>query len=223
MAGLGADAIEVWNEQNIDREWPGGSIDPGRYTQLLSAAYNAIKGRNPNTMVISGAPSPTGFFGGGCGGGGCDDAPYLRGMAAAGAANYADCIGIHYNEGIVPPSQTSGDPRGNGGHYTRYFWGMINTYTSSIGGRPLCFTELGYLSPQGLGSLPGAFAWAGNVTVAQQAAWLDQAVSLAASSGRVNMVIIWNVDFTSWGSDPEAGYAIIRPDGTCPACDALGS
>jgi uncharacterized protein YraI len=223
VAALGADAIEVWNEMNIDREWPSGSIDPGRYTQLLAQSYNAIKSRSPGTMVISGAPAPTGFFGGGCGGGGCDDAPYLRGMAAAGAASYADCIGIHYNEGIVPPSQTSGDPRGNGGHYTRYFWGMINTYTSSIGGRPLCFTELGYLSPEGLGSLPGGFAWAGNVTVAQQAAWLDQAVSLAAGSGRVNMVIVWNVDFTGWGSDPHAGYAMMRPDGTCPACDALGS
>jgi uncharacterized protein YraI len=224
VAALGADAIEVWNEQNIDREWPGGSIDPGRYTQLLAQAYNAIKSRNPATMVISGAPSPTGFFGGGCGGGGCDDAPYLRGMAAAGAASYADCIGIHYNEGIIPPSQTSGDPRGNSGHYTRYFWGMINTYTSSIGGRPLCFTELGYLSPEGLGPLPGGFAWAGNVTVAQQAAWLDQAASLAAGSGRVNMVIVWNIDYTGWGgSDPQAGYAIMRPNGTCPACDALGS
>ncbi len=224
VAGLGADAIEVWNEQNIDREWPAGSIDPGRYTQLLAQSYNAIKSRNPGTMVISGAPAPTGFFSGGCGGGGCDDAPYLRGMAAAGAASYADCIGIHYNEGIIPPSQTSGDPRGNGGHYTRYFWGMVNTYAASIGGRPLCFTELGYLSPEGLGALPGGFAWAANVTVAQQAAWLDEAVSLAAGSGRVNMVIIWNVDYTGWGgSDPQAGYAIMRPDGTCPACLALGS
>jgi uncharacterized protein YraI len=222
VAGLGADAIEVWNEQNIDREWPGGSIDPGRYTQLLALSYNAIKGTNPNTMVISGAPAPTGFFNG-CGGGGCDDAPYLRGMAAAGAASYMDCVGIHYNEGIVPPSQTSGDPRGSSGHYTRYFWGMINTYAGSLGGRPLCFTELGYLTPEGLGPLPGAFAWAGNVTVSQQAQWLDQAVSLAAGSGRVNMVIVWNVDFSGWGSDPHAGYAIMRPDGSCPACAALGS
>lgn len=221
VAALGADAIEVWNEQNIDREWPAGAIDPGRYTQLLAQSYNAIKGANGGTMVISGAPAPTGFFGG-CSPNGCDDAPYIAGMAAAGAARYMDCVGVHYNEGIIPPSQRSGDPRSE--HYTRYFWGMVNTYSNAFGGaKPLCFTELGYLSPEGFGALPGGFAWAQNVTLAQQAAWLDQAVSLAAGSGRVRLLIIWNVDFTGFGADPQAGYAMIRPDGSCPACVALGS
>jgi hypothetical protein len=221
LAGLGTDAIEVWNEQNIDREWPSGSIDPGRYTQMLAQAYNAIKSVNPNTLVISGALAPTGFFGG-CHGAGCDDAPYISGMAAAGAANYMDCLGIHYNEGIVSPSQTSGDPRSE--HYTRYFWGMVNTYWNAFGGRrPLCFTELGYLSPEGFGALSPGFAWAGGTSVAQHAAWLDQAVSLAGSSGKVRLLIIWNVDFQGFGVDPMAGYAIIRPDGSCPACNALAS
>ncbi|MBI5671621.1 MAG: SH3 domain-containing protein [Chloroflexi bacterium] len=221
-AAEGADAIEIWNEQNIDREWAGGSISPASYTELLRQSYNAIKAVNPNTMVISGALAPTGYFGG-CSGGGCDDNAYLAGMAAAGAANYMDCIGVHYNEGIIPPNQTSGDPRGNSGHYSRYFWGMVDTYYNAFGGaRPLCFTELGYLSPEGFGGLPDAFAWAGGTSVAEQAAWLDSAVSLASSSGKVRLLIVWNVDFSNYGSDPMAGYAMIRPDGSCPACDALG-
>ena len=61
VAGLargGADAIEVWNEMNIDREWPSGLISGANYTQMLSAAYHAIKSANPGTMVISGAPAP---------------------------------------------------------------------------------------------------------------------------------------------------------------------
>lgn len=218
-AALGADAIEVWNEQNIDREWPAGFIDPGRYTQLLAQSYNAIKSNNSNTLVISGALAPTGFFGG-CSPNGCDDAPYIAGMAASGAANYMDCLGIHYNEGIVPPSQTSGDPRSE--HYTRYFWGMINTYWSAFGGRrPLCFTELGYLSPEGYGPLPGHFGWAANTSVAEHAAWLGDAVRLSRSSGRVRLLIIWNVDFTIYGEDPMGGYAMIRPGGDCPACRAI--
>jgi hypothetical protein len=135
-------------------------------------------------------------------------------MAAAGAASYMDCIGIHYNEGIIPPSQQSGDPRGNSGHYTRYFWGMVNTYYNAFGGaRRLCFTELGYLTPEGYGGLPGSFSWAAGTTVAEQAQWLAQATSLSASSG--------NVDSTTWNSDPQAGYAIIRPGGGCPACETL--
>ncbi len=217
------DAIEVWNEQNIDREWPAGQISPQAYVQsMLAPAYNAIKGANAGIMVISGAPAPTGAFGGGCSASGCDDAAYVAGMAAAGAANYMDCIGIHYNEGIISPNQTSGDPRGNSSHYTRYFWGMTNAYYNAFGGsRQLCYTELGYLSPEGYGGLPGGFSWAGNVTVAQQAQWLAEATSLAANSGKVRMLIVWNVDSTTWGNDPQAGYAIIRKDGSCPACGTL--
>ncbi|MCS7072389.1 MAG: hypothetical protein NZM00_12860, partial [Anaerolinea sp.] len=49
------DAIEVWNEPNIDREWPAGQINGANYTRLLAAAYNAIKSANPGVIVISGA------------------------------------------------------------------------------------------------------------------------------------------------------------------------
>jgi len=220
LAGLGADAIEVWNEMNIDREWPAGQINPSAYVNnMLIPAYNSIKATNPNTLVVSGAPAPTGFFGG-CGGNGCDDAPYIAGMAAAGAANYMDCVGIHYNEGIVPPSQRSGDPRSE--HYSRYFWGMVDAYRASFS-KPLCFTEIGYLSPEGYGPLPGGFAWAGDTSVAEHAAWLGQARDLAASSGVVRLFIVWNVDFTQYGSDPQGGYAIIRPGGGCPACAELAN
>jgi hypothetical protein len=222
VAALGPNAIEVWNEQNIDREWPAGQISPSTYVNsMLAPAYNAIKAANPNVMVISGAPAPTGFFGG-CGGGGCNDDLYVAGMAAAGAASYMDCIGIHYNEGIISPSQTSGDPRSPSAHYTRYFWGMINTYSNAFGGsRPLCFTELGYLSGDDYGGVPGGFAWAGTTSISEHAQWLAEAVSLSSSSGRVRMLIVFNVDFTHYSADPQAGYAMIRKDGSCPACETL--
>ena len=224
VAALGADAIEVWNEPNIDREWPAGQINGGNYTRLLAAAYNAIKTANPNVMVISGAPAPTGFFGAaGCAAGGCNDDAFMSQMAQAGAASYMDCVGLHYNEGIIPPSQGSGDPRGS---YPTYFFGsMINRGYSPFGGRPVCFTELGYLSPEGFDTpLPGNFAWAANTSVAEHAAWLAEAASIAANSGRVRLMIVWNVDFPFYTStDPMGGYAMFRPGGNCPACDTLGS
>ncbi|MBK9052459.1 MAG: SH3 domain-containing protein [Chloroflexi bacterium] len=222
VAALGPDAIEVWNEMNIDREWPAGQISPSTYTtSMLAPAYQAIKAANANVMVISGAPAPTGFYGG-CSGAGCNDDQYVAGMAAAGAANYMDCIGIHYNEGIIPPSQTSGDPRSE--HYTRYFWGMVNAYYNAFGGsRKLCFTELGYLSGDGYPGIPGGFSWASGTSVAEHAAWLAEATSLAGNSGKVRMLIVFNVDFTYYdpNGDPQAGYGMIRPDGGCPACDTL--
>jgi len=222
VAALGPNAIEIWNEMNIDREWPAGQISPASYvTSMLAPAYNAIKAANPGVMVISGAPAPTGFFGG-CGGGGCNDDLYVAGMAAAGAASYMDCIGIHYNEGIISPNQTSGDPRNPSNHYTRYFWGMVNTYWNAFGGaRPLCFTELGYLSGTDYGGVPAGFSWAGSTSVSQHAQWLAEAASLAAGSGKVRMMIVFNVDFTTYGADPQAGYAMVRADGSCPACETL--
>ncbi len=220
-AAAGADAIEIWNEPNIDREWPGGMIHGATYTELLAAAYTAIKARAPNTIVISAAPAPTGFFGvEGCGTGGCNDDIFLEQMAFAGAQNYLDCVGLHHNDGIVSPLQTSGDPRGN--YPTYYLQGLISRVPAEFSGKPLCFTEIGYLSPEGYGSLPGNFGWAGGTTVADQAQWLAQAVQVARSTGRVKLMIVWNLNFTSYtSSDPMAGYAIQRRDGSCPACDTL--
>lgn len=220
VASLGPDAIEVWNEPNIDREWPNGTISGANYTRLLAAAYNTIKSANANVMVISGAPAPTGFFGG-CAAAGCDDNVFLRQMANAGAAQYMDCAGAHYNEGIISPDQRSGDPRG--GHYSRYFYGMLDLYSGAFG-RPVCWTELGYLSGEGWGELPSFFAWASTTTLAQHAEWLGRAASLSRASGRVRLMIVWNVDFTDVrGNDPQGGYAIVRPDGSCPACGQLAA
>jgi spore germination protein YaaH len=221
VAARGPDAIEVWNEQNLDREWPHGQISAASYTEMLRQAYQAIKSANGNVLVISGAPAPTGAENAYPGAVENDDR-FVREMVAAGALQYMDCLGAHYNEGITPPSQTSGDPRDN--YYTRYFWGMVNTYWNITGGqKPLCFTELGYLTPEGYPPLPGSFGWAQNVTLAQQAAWLAQAVALASQSGKVRLIIVWNVDFSAYGSDPQGGYAMIRPGGGCPACDALAA
>jgi len=221
LAAAGADAIEVWNEPNIDRQWPRGLISGAQYTQMLSAAFQAIKARNGGTLVISGAPAPTGGLG--CSTNGCNDDAYIAQMAAAGARNFMDCVGIHYNAGTVPPNATSGAPVGSATHYSWYYPSMVNLYSRTFPQKPLCFTEIGYVTGQGYGPLPGGFSWANNVTVANQAEWLGQAVRIARSSGIVRLFIIWNLDSTVYGDDPQAGYAIIRPDGTCPACNTIAA
>jgi hypothetical protein len=223
LARQGADGIEVWNEMNIDREWPAGDINPARYVELLRRAYGAIKAANDGTLVISGAPAPTGFFGG-CSPTGCDDKPYIEGLVAAGGLNYMDCLGLHYNEGVVSPLQTSGDPRGNPNYYTRYYQTMVDTYFNAASGqKKLCFTELGYLSGEEWGSLPGGFSWFPpiNMTVAQHAQYLGLAAQLSRDQGKVRLMIIFNVDLKTFGADPQAGYAIVRPNGSCPACETL--
>ncbi|MBW4436618.1 MAG: hypothetical protein KME04_05760 [Pleurocapsa minor GSE-CHR-MK-17-07R] len=221
VAGYGPDAIEVWNEPNLDREWPEGMISGTMYAEMLRLAYTAIKGTNSNVMVISGAPAPTGAEAA-YPGKVMNDNTWIAQLVQAGGLQYMDCLGAHYNEGIVSPTQNGGDPRDN--YYTRYFGGMLNTYWNLINGqRPICWTELGYLTPEGFPPLNEYFAWAQNVSLAQQAAWLAEAAALSSQSGRVRLLIVWNIDFTVYGSDPQAGYAIVRPGGGCPACDALAA
>ncbi len=224
VAMLGPGAIEIWNEPNIDREWPSGQVSPEAYTEMLRQGYEAINAVDQDIIVISGAPAPTGFFGGACTGTGCDDRPFLQRMASAGAGQYMDCIGAHYNEGIVSPTQRSGDPRGNASHYSRYFGTMLDVYHGAFGGQlPICWTELGYVTPEGFEQdAPAGFEWGNNNTLEEHALWLGQAAQLSRDSNRVDIMIVWNVDFEAAAPDPSGMYAIIRPDGTCPACTTLG-
>jgi hypothetical protein len=234
MAAAGADAIEIWNEPNIDREWQNGHISPQAYTNLLCTAYRSIKAANSGTAVISAAPAPTGYFGG-CGANGCDDQPWLEGLRNAGAAQCMDYIGAHHNQGATSPSARSNHPNDPGSTHTSYFFlPQTQLYYNIFGGaRRVFYTEMGYVTPEGTCAcgLPSNFDWGNGTSLAEQSAWLSEAVQLSISTGMVRCVIVWNVDYVRndccecnpqvRDCDPQASFAIIRPGGACPTCDAL--
>ncbi|MEM7119490.1 MAG: CAP domain-containing protein [Chloroflexota bacterium] len=209
------DAVEVWNEMNIDFEWPVGEIDPNQYVnEMLRPVYEAIKTTNPNIMVISGAPAPTGFDNGTHA---WASLRYFQGLAAAGITLYADCIGVHYNAGATSPYATDGHPAG--AYFDWYLQPSLqSTYVALGGKRPLCITELGYLSGAGYPELPANFWWANQTTNEQQAQWLAEALTAVNDLGYVRLAIVFNVDIHHWGADPQGGYAILRPGGDCPFC-----
>ena len=94
-------AIEVWNEQNLDREWTtANGISPEDYVQFLQVAYETIKAHDPNIIVISGALSPTGISNWVSS---ADDFEYMDRALAAGMINYADCVGAHHNGYNIAP------------------------------------------------------------------------------------------------------------------------
>ena len=215
------EAIEVWNEMNLNTEWPAGQINPTTYiANMLAPAYLAIKENSPETIVISGALASTGVDDGIYV---WSDARYARGMAQAGAAQYADCIGFHYNAGATSPRAVAGHPADAGdGHYSWYFGPTTEVYRRAFrSADPLCLTEIGFLSGEGYPPLPSDWFWAKGTTEADQAAWLGESVRYAREMGDIRLMIVWNVDFTTWTDDPKAGFAILRPDGSCPACAAL--
>jgi hypothetical protein len=237
LARLKADAIQIWNQQNLDYFWQSNQldpIDPAAYINLLHQSYKAIKAANPDTMVIIGAPAPTSAqsaFPGKM----MNDDLYYRGMAEAYSAlgePAADCIGMTYIEGTVAPDQTTG---AKGNYPTRYFPTMLRrAYTPfQSTGLPLCITEFGYMAGHNLeAQLDGilkpfftdGFEWAKDITAEQQAEWLAGGIKIAAemSSIRIPMVMIWRIN--SWPLNPAiSAYSIIRPDGSCPACTTIAA
>ncbi len=215
------DGIEIWNEMNIDFEWPVGEIDPAVYVeQMLKPAYEAIKAADEGILVISGAPAPTGFDNGR---NAWADDRYVAGMVQAGAADYLDCVGVHYNGGATSPRAISGHPAGD--FYGWYFQPALDMVFRAFGGqKPLCLTEIGYLTDNDFHdrSVPDRFWWAAGTSVENHARWLVEAKQAAADSGFVRLFIIFSMDIYHWdNNDPQTGYAIFRPQGNCPACEAL--
>ncbi|MBN8638324.1 MAG: LysM peptidoglycan-binding domain-containing protein [Anaerolineae bacterium] len=222
VAALSPDAIQVWNNQNMESGWADDRVSAAAYTDLLRVAYSAIKTANPAVTVISGAPVPTPLFAS-CLPSGCEDGAYMRQMADAGAANYADCIGVQYTQGALAPYVSTGDRRSLPDHHSYYFTPLLDTVAGIFPDKPLCITRIGYLTSAGLPALPTAYEWATNTSLSEQAEWLAQAALQARNDGRVQLFIVWNVDSTVYGDNPEAGYAIVRSDGECIACIALNA
>lgn len=224
FARLGVHAIEVWNEANIDREWPKGQIGGASYVQFLAKAFNAIKAANPNTLVVSAGPAPTGAAGAqtACSQNQsiCNDDVWYREVAAAGGARYMDCVGVHYNEGTTSPTQSSGAAQGDN-FPTRYYGTNLNRALAPFPGKQACITEIGYLTSAGYGPLPGNFTWAAGTDINEHAQWLGQAVDVAQAAGNVRLLIVFNFNLTVYTDDPQGGYAMVRPDGTCPACATI--
>jgi hypothetical protein len=189
---------------------------------MLRAAHEAITRANPDIYLITGAPAPTqaqAAFPGQI----MNDDAFYEGLADAGADQYADCIGAQYVEGAVGPDQSSGDPRDDYG--TRYLGRMLQRAAVPFRNTrmPVCLTSLGYVSWEGVeGGVPVGWEWSSATTAANQSEWLAEAIQTLAefSSVRVALVNVWRFDAAP-GDVISAGYAMIRPDGSCPACDAI--
>jgi hypothetical protein len=214
LAALDVEGIEIWPEMN-----GAAQIAPEAYAQILGLSYSAIKTANPAVLVILGGPASIAA--------GQQDTAYTwttgttyDALASAGAGQYADCIGVHYTLGAVAPDATGGDVRGSEPVY--FLPALLDLATGAFPGRALCVTRLGYLSPEGAGTLPDGYGWAQMTTAAQQAQWLASAVQVLAARGDVRLAVLWAMDGTGLDApDLAGGYALQRPDGSCPACDAL--
>ena len=224
-------AIEVWNEQNLDREWDtAGGVDPERYVEMLRLSYQAIKSRDSNIIVVSGALSPTAgrqtdpnnpdrvIW--------MDDFDYMDQMIALDVLSYCDCVGAHHNginmppdvawdEGYDDPTAQFRGPFDNPHHswsFQSTLWGYHERIKAAGSDKPLCVTEFGWASAEGFEGYPPGFEFALDNTLEEQAEWDVQAFELMREWGFVRLAFLWNLNYSQlgWGPrDPNAPYALI--------------
>jgi LysM repeat protein len=198
------DAYEIWNEQNLRREWntPKG-ISAASYVELLRLAFTAIKLSDPSAIVVTGGLAPTGFNDGV---NAIDDRVYLRQMYAAGAAEWSDAIGAHPNGWANPPDSTccrNNRPAVPGwdDHPSFFFKQTLSDYREIMvqngdSGTYIWATEFGWGSNDGLNvEPPPDYAFVAYTSLDEQASYLTRAFQLGREWGYVGPMFIWNLNF----------------------------
>ena len=231
-------AIEVWNEQNLDREWTSvHGLNAERYVELLRATYQTVKALEPGIIVISGALSPTGVDDGASA---VDNFKYMERQIDAGALDWTDCVGAHHNGYNVSPDyrylDIPDDPtaifRGpfTNKHHSWSFRSTLEGYAQRISaaGRDtkLCVTKFGWPSSEDLTGSRQGFEFSLDNSLAEQAEWIPKAMSNMEAWGFVWLAIVWNFNFAPQAgydiSNDNVPYSLIGPDFTFrPAYDSI--
>lgn len=163
--GTKVSAYEIWNEEDSSAWWAGGP-NATAYTQLLKAAYPAIKAADPSATVVLG-----GLTG--------NDYEFLEGVYQAGGKGYFDAVGVHTDTACDKLSPYEFLRGQNDRLVTDSFLAYREVHAVMLANgdeKPIWMTELSWRTtnatcPEG--------AWAGQtaegVSEEQQATYLQQA------------------------------------------------
>lgn len=206
-------AIEIWNEPNLRREW-GGPINQQsarQYVELLGAAYTAAKQANPKIIVVTAGLSPTGVDN--------DDVrpddTYLKWLYEAGMAGKYDALGLHANGQAPDPTATPGSlPNFN--HPSFYFRRVEQLRAiqeaAGEGARPVWILEFGWTSDR----VHEAYAWFA-VSEEQKGENLVKALRWALEHWQpwIGPMMMWTLPDPNWTQEREEyWWAIANPNGT---------
>jgi hypothetical protein len=211
-------AIEVWNEPNLAREWGGAPVNEaqaGDYVRLLQTGYTAAKAADPSVVVISAGLSPTGWS---------DDTArpddqYLQWMYAAGAKPYFDVLGAHgpgYKASPdVSPEEAAANPL-YGGHRSFTFRRVEDLRAIMVANgdaaKQVWLLEFGWTTDL----VNPAYAWH-RVTPEQHGEYLVGAYRWAHDnwSPWIGVMALWTLPDPSWQPGrEELWWAVGNPDGT---------
>lgn len=222
-------AVEIWNEQNLDREWASDlGVDPVRYVEFLDGAYSTVKSVAPNVIVISGALAPTGVH---------DperikymnDLIWLDEAIEYGMLDHLDCVGAHHNGYNLPPDVAYDDVERAGSVDDVNFkgpwanphpsWSLYTTFNIMAekvqAVKPdlkLCVTEFGWATADGYDEIPVGFEWVLDNSLEEQADFIVQGFQQLHDSGDVWLAFLFNFDFGNKGygpTDDTVPYSIV--------------
>jgi hypothetical protein len=229
--GDAIDAVEVWNESNLQREWQGQPLNGASYMRYFGPAHDAIraysdamlvdtlKPRSEPMIIVAGglAPTSTTEFS-------VDDRVYLQQMYDAGLARYPDVmVGVHpYGWGNPPDVKCCNAVEGQGWDDDPHFFfaDTMDEYRQIMvrnnhADSDLWVTEFGWATWEGFpGDAPEGWMtyndkWA-------QANFTMRAFQIGQSSDYIGPMFLWNLN---WGilpgmvdnRDERAAYSLLVP------------
>ncbi len=233
-------AIEIWNEPNLIREWTGAPKGGVTYKRYFDAAYQAIRQRSSEIVVLTAGLAPAGDTADGS----VNDRVWLRELYSAGLPvndpNFG--IGIHpYGWANAPDARCCANPsQGWDDQRVFFFLDTIEDYRNIMlefghGSGKLWATEFGWASfenlryrdhvagPLAIPPTEPALGWMNRLNEAQQAQYIMRAFELAQSGDLASFMgpmILWNLNFASLEgyindgapSLPEAGFSVLNSD-----------
>ncbi|CAG0981963.1 hypothetical protein ANRL4_01931 [Anaerolineae bacterium] len=217
------DAIELWNEPNLIREWRGKPISGSEYFKYFRAAYEIIQqeqmsGRSVlkpdhRIMVITAGPAPTVTFTGSTIG----DREFIQQLYDAGLANLGSdvVLGVHpYGWGNPPEARCCQAAPGVTGwfeHPSFYFLETLENYREIMRRNnhaegKMWITEFGWATYDSLIRSDGSPAeadagvgWQNLIDADQQAKYIVRAFRLAQQPpyyDYLGPMILWNLNYS---------------------------
>lgn len=221
------DAIEIWNEPNLKREWMTNSyaFSGAGYMQLFAPAYQAIRAYSPNIAIVTAglAPTTTSDVS-------VDDREYLRQMYAAGLGQYQDVfVGVHpYGWGNAPDARCCdlGGERGWDDNPHFFFLDNLDETRAimNAGGHSnvqMWLTEFGWATWEGFGvdlpEPPANNLWMTYNSAKNQADYTLRALEIAQLERTdVGNAFLWNLNFanptTVQNRQEIVAYSLLLPD-----------
>ena len=213
------DAIEIWNEPNLRREWTGSRpIGGASYMELFRIAYDTIRAYSPSIAVITAGLAPTGNHSGVS----VDDRAFLRQMYQGGLARYADVkIGVHpYSWGNPPDFLCCDNVAGQGwdDQPQFFFRQTIRDYAGIIAAHgddaQMWLTEFGWATWEDYPT-EAPEIWMSYNSALDQRDYTMRAFQLGQSRADIGVMILWNLSYaeelTINQRSELAAYSILYP------------